>query len=135
MKKDIKIPVVENVYMAVMQEWNDDFMEKTWYAYLINDSDDKLETVIVVSNATGVIDGEERKTSMMRHVFTEVPANSAIKIEMLEETVLQLHNSFMVTFFKNNMLFDKNYVFIAGTINEEDTVELPVIAKDGILVK
>lgn len=135
MKKDIKIPVVENVYMAVMQEWNDDFMEKTWYAYLINDSDDKLETVIVVSNATGVIDGEERKTSMMRHAFMEVPANSAIKVEMLEETVLQLHNSFMVTFFKNNMLFDKNYVFIAGTINEEDTVELPVIAKDGILVK
>src|SRR5690606_5781673 len=105
---------------------------KTWYAYLINDSDDKLETVIVVSNATGVIDGEERKTSMMRHAFMEVPANSAIKVEMLEETVLQLHNSFMVTFFKNNMLFDKNYVFIAGTINEEDTVELPVIAKDGI---
>lgn len=135
MKKDIKIPVVENVYMAVMQEWNDDFMEKTWYAYLINDSNDKLETVIVVSNATGVIDGEERKTSMMRHAFMEVPANSAIKVEMLEETVLQLHNSFMVTFFKNNMLFDKNYVFIAGTINEEDTVELPVIAKDGILVK
>ena len=135
MKKDIKIPVVENVYMAVMQEWNDDFMEKTWYAYLINDSDDKLETVIVVSNATGVIDGEERKTSMMRHAFMEVPANSAIKVEMLEETVLQLHNSFMVTFFKNNMLFDKNYVFIAGTINEEDTVELPVIAKNGILVK
>lgn len=135
MKKDIKIPVVENVYMAVMQEWNDDFMKKIWYAYLINDSDDKLETVIVVSNATGVINGEERKTSMMRHAFTEVPANSAIKIEMLEETVLQLHNSFMVTFFKNNMLFDKNYVFIAGTINEEDTVELPVIAKDGILVK
>lgn len=135
MKKDIKIPVVENVYMAVMQEWNDDFMEKTWYAYLINDSYDKLETVIVVSNATGVINGEERKTSMMRHIFTEVPANSAIKIEMLEETVLQLHNSFMVTFFKNNMLFDRNYVFIAGTINEEDTVELPVIAKDGILVK
>ncbi|RYJ41465.1 hypothetical protein [Flavobacterium beibuense] len=135
MKKDIKIPVVENVYMAVMQEWNDDFMEKTWYAYLINDSDDKLETVIVVSNATGVIDGEERKTSMMRHAFMEVPANSAIKVEMLEETVLQLHNSFMVTFFKNNMLFDKNYVFIAGTINEEDTVELPVIAKEGILVK
>ncbi|QEE48864.1 hypothetical protein FUA48_04525 [Flavobacterium alkalisoli] len=135
MKKDIKIPVVENVYMAVMQEWNDDFMEKTWYAYLINDSDDKLETVIVVSNATGVIDGEERKTSMMRHAFMEVPANSAVKVELLEETVLQLHNSFMVTFFKNNMLFDKNYVFIAGTINEEDTVELPVIAKDGILVK
>ena len=135
MKKDIKIPVVENVYMAVMQEWNDDFMEKTWYAYLINDSDDKLETVIVVSNATGVIDGEERKTSMMRHAFMEVPANSAIKVELLEESVLQLHNSFMVTFFRNNMLFDKNYVFIAGTINEEDTVELPVIAKDGILVK
>ena len=39
MKKDIIIPEVENVFMAVVQEWSDEFMEKVWYAYLVNDSD------------------------------------------------------------------------------------------------
>lgn len=135
MKKDIIIPKVENVYVAAIQEWNDDFMEKTWYAYLINDSDEKLETVIVVSNASGMLNGEERKTSMLRHAFVEVPADTAVKIEMIEESVLQLDNSFMVTFFKDNTLYDKNFVFTANSINEDNVAEVPVIFKDGVLIK
>ena len=135
MKKDIIIPKVENVYVAAVQEWNDDFMQKTWYAYLINDSNEKLETVIVVSNASGMLNGEMRKTSMLRHAFTEVLPDTAVKIEMIEDSVLALDNSFMVTFFKDNVLYDKNYVFKAGTINEDNTNEVPVIFKDGVLLK
>jgi hypothetical protein len=135
MRKDITIPVVENVYVAAMQEWNDDFMEKTWYAYLVNDTDKKLETIIVVSNASGMLEGEMRKTSMLRHVFTEVLPDTAIKIEMIEESVLALDNSFMVTFFIENTLYDKNYVFKAGTISEDNLQEVPVIYKEGVLVK
>jgi hypothetical protein len=37
--EDIIIPGVENVFVAAVQEWSDDFMEKVWYAYLVNDSD------------------------------------------------------------------------------------------------
>jgi len=135
MKKDIIIPKVENVYVAALQEWNDDFMEKTWYAYLINDSADKLEAAIVISSAAGEINGEERKTSSLRHMFAEVLPNSATKIEMIENNVLVLNNAFMVTFFIGNTLYDKNYVFKAGTIDADNIAELPVIFKDGILVK
>ena len=39
MKSDITIPKVENVFLAAVQEWSDDFMEKVWYVYLINDPD------------------------------------------------------------------------------------------------
>ncbi|SFQ69539.1 hypothetical protein SAMN05444144_11545 [Flavobacterium akiainvivens] len=136
MKKDIIIPKVENVYVAALQEWNDDFMENTWYAYLVNDSADKLETVIVVSKAKGEINGEERQTGSLRHAFVEVLPDTAVKIEMIEESVLRLDNSFMVTFFKGNTLYDKNFVFRAGTINPNNAkTEVPVIFKDGILLK
>lgn len=135
MKKDIIIPKVENVYVAAIQEWNDDFMQKTWYAYLVNDSDEKLETVIVVSNASGMLNGEERRTSMLRHAFVTVEPDTAVKIEMIEDSVLQLDNSFMVTFFKGDTLYDKNYIFKAETINEDNVQEIPVIFKDGVLVK
>lgn len=135
MKKDIIIPKVENVYVAAVQEWNDDFMQKTWYAYLINDSNEKLETVIVVSNASGMLNGEMRKTSMLRHAFVEVLPDTAVKIEMIEDSVLALDNSFMVTFFKDNLLYDKNYVFKAGSINEGNITEVPVIFKEGVLLR
>lgn len=135
MKKDITIPIVKDVYVAALQEWNDDFMENTWYAYLINDSEDKLETVIVVSSAWGTINGEERKTSMLRHAFMEVPPNTAVRIEMIEESVLELNNGFMITFFRGNTLYDKNFMFKAGSINKDNISEVPVIFKDGILAK
>ena len=135
MKKDIIIPKVENVYVAAIQEWNDDFMQKTWYAYLVNDSEEKLETVIVVSNASGMLNGEERRTSMLRHAFVTVEPDTAVKIEMIEDSVLQLDNSFMVTFFKGDTLYDRNYIFKAETINEDNVQEVPVIFKDGVLVK
>jgi hypothetical protein len=61
-------PEVENIFHAV-QEWSDDFMEKVWYAYLVNDSDFLMESVMVVSKAFGTIDGEMKKTSLLRHAF------------------------------------------------------------------
>ena len=135
MKKDIVIPVVKDVYIAAIQEWNDDFMQKTWYAYLINDGLEKLESVIIVSNASGMIDGEMRKTSMLRHAFTEVLPDTAVKIELIEDSVLAIDNSFMVTFFIGNTLYDKNYVFKAGSIDENNVAEIPVIFKEGVILK
>jgi hypothetical protein len=57
-----------------------------------------MESVMVVSKAFGTIDGEMKKTSLLRHAFVEVPAVSVVKIEMLEKSVLVLNNEFMVTF-------------------------------------
>ncbi|THF48149.1 hypothetical protein E6C50_14990 [Flavobacterium supellecticarium] len=135
MKKDITIPKVKNVYVAAIQEWNDDFMENSWYAYLINDSDVKLEMALVVSRAYGKINGEDRKTGTFRHAFKEVEPNSSVKIELLENNVLQLNNEFMVTYFQDGKLFDKTYVFRTNTINDKALVDLPVMTKRGILGK
>ena len=85
MKKDIIIPEVENVFLAAVQEWSDDFMEKVWYVYLVNDSDFQLDGVMVVSKAFGTLDGEMKKTSLLRHAFVEIPAVSVVKIEMVEK--------------------------------------------------
>ena len=64
MKSDIKIPEVENIFLAAIHEWSDDFMEKIWNVYLINDSDFKIESVMVVSQAFGTLNGEMKKTSL-----------------------------------------------------------------------
>ena len=134
MKKDIIIPKVENVFLAAVQEWSDDFMEKVWYAYLINDSDFKLDGVMVVSKAFGTIDGEMKKTSLLRHAFAEVPAVSVVKIEMLEKSVLLLNNEFMVTYFIGEKLYDKKYLFKAHSIHEDFVEEVPILFVDGVIV-
>ena len=134
MKKDIIIPEVENVFLAAVQEWSDDFMEKVWYVYLVNDSDFNLDSVMVVSKAFGTIDGEMKKTSLLRHAFVEVPAVSVAKIEMIEKSVLVLNNEFMLTFFIGDKLYDKKIIFKANSISEEATEEVPILFVEGIIV-
>ena len=135
MKKDIIIPEVENVFFAAVQEWSDDFMEKVWYAYLVNDSDYLIESVMVVSKAFGTIDGEMKKTSLLRHAFVAVPAVSVVKVEMIEKSVLALNNEFMLTFFMDGKLFDKKFVFKANSINETEVEEVPILFVDGVIVR
>lgn len=135
MKKDIIIPEVENVFIVAIQEWNDDFMQKTWYAHLINDSDFQLDSVMVVSKASGMIDGEMKKTSLLRHAFVEIPPVSTVKIELIQDAVLELNNEFMVTFFIGNTLYDKNFIFKANSIDENNMEEVPIIFQDGVIVR
>ena len=135
MKKDIIIPEVENVFMAVVQEWSDEFMEKVWYAYLVNDSDFQLDGVMVVSKAFGTIDGEMKKTSLLRHAFAAIPEFSVAKIELIEKSVLALNNEFMVTFFIGNTLYDKKFIFKANSIQEANQEEVPILFVDGVIVR
>lgn len=135
MKSDIIIPKVENVFLAAVQEWSDDFMEKVWYIYLVNDSDFDLDSVMVVSKAFGTIDGEMKKTSLLRHAFVKVPTVSAVKVEMVEKSVLALNNEFMVTYFIGNTLYDKKFTFRKNMINEHATEEVPHLWVNGVVVR
>lgn len=135
MKKDITIPKVENVFLAAIQEWSDDFVEKVWNIYLINDSDFDLDSIMVVSKAFGTIDGEMKKTSLLRHAFVQIPSVSVVKVEMVEKSVLVLNNEFMVTYFIGNTLYDKKFIFKANSINEKEVEEVPILFVDGVIVR
>ncbi len=135
MKSDINIPEVENVFFAAVKEWSDDFMENIWNVYLVNDSDFDIDSVMVVSKAFGTLDGEMKKTSLLRHAFVQIPAVSVVKIEMIEKSVLQLNNEFMVTYFIGNTLYDKKFTFIKDSINEKNMEEVPVLFVDGVIVR
>jgi hypothetical protein len=110
-------------------------MEKVWYAYLVNDSDFLIESVMVVSKAFGTIDGEMKKTSLLRHAFVAVPAVSVVKVEMIEKSVLALNNEFMLTFFMDGKLYDKKFIFKANSINETEVEEVPILFVDGVIVR
>lgn len=135
MRKDISIPEVENVFLAAVSQWSDDFMSNVWNVYLINDSDFTLDSVMVVSKAFGTIDGTMKKTSLLRHAFTEIPAVSVAKVEMIETSVLALNNEFMVTYFIGSTLYDKKFVFRANSITTDAQEEVPILFTDGVIVR
>jgi hypothetical protein len=135
MKSDIKIPVVENVFLAAIHEYSDDFAENIWNIYLVNDSDFQLDGVMVVSKAFGTINGEMRKTSALRHAFVEVPAISVKKVEMIEKSVLSLNNEFMLTYFIGDTLYDKVFIFKANFANDAEREEVPILFVEGVVVR
>ena len=49
MKKDIQIPKVTNVFMAIVKEYNTIFKCDDWHAYLINNKEVDIEMVLIVS--------------------------------------------------------------------------------------
>jgi hypothetical protein len=130
-KKDIYIPKVENVHLAVVYEYNDIYKSNDWNAYIINDKEVDLEMVLIVTRGYS----ETKETSTMRHKLDRLPAKSFAKIELMQEAVLQLNNEFKVTFFENNALFDKTYHFRKNTINIKALQTMPLMNKKGVLVK
>ena len=114
MKKDIEIPKVENVFLAVSQEYNEAFKSNDQYVYLINKKEVEIEMVLIVSKG---IDAK-RETSVMRHKIEKLPAKSAAKVELMLEDVLSLDNHFKVTFFENNRMFEKEFILEKNRFKE-----------------
>ena len=135
MKKDINFLKSENVYLAAIQQWNDDFKENMWYVYLINNTPKTLEMILVVSRAYGIINNEQRTTGTLRHSFKDAAANSILKIEMLENSVLQLNNEFLITYFLDNKVYEKSFIFNANTIDLSTLTDVPETDLKGILLK
>lgn len=131
MKKDIEIPKVEGVYVAVVNEYNDIYKTNDWNAYIINDKDVDLEVVLIVTKGYS----EDKETSIFRKKLDKLPAKSYAKIELMTEELFALNNQFKVTFFEGNQMFDKTYLFRKNTINKKALQPIPLMKVRGVLVK
>lgn len=129
MKKDIIIPKVENVYVAAVKEYNELHRTEDWNIYIINNKSVALEMILIVS--TGY--SSDKITSTMRHKLETLPAKSYAKVELLMEELLSLKNEFLVTFFQDNKMYDKSFVFEPNTINNLSLKQLPLIKQLGVL--
>ncbi|MEZ4793154.1 MAG: hypothetical protein R2783_06750 [Gelidibacter sp.] len=131
MKKDIQIPTVEGVYVAVVNEYNDIYKTQDWNAYIINDKDVDLEVVLIVTSGYS----DKKTTSIFRKKLDTLPQKSYAKIELMQEELFALNNEFKVTFFEGNTMFEKTYLFRKNTINEKALQKIPLMEVKGILVK
>jgi len=133
MKKDIQIPEVTNVFIAVVKEYNEEFQCEDWNAYIINNKEVAIEMILIVSK--GYDEDTLLETSIMRKKIEKISAKSFAKIELLQGEVLKISNFFNVTFFEGTQLFDKKYLFEKGSIKEGSLRNIPLLNKRGILIK
>ncbi|MDC0629957.1 hypothetical protein OAP26_05920 [Flavobacteriaceae bacterium] len=129
MKKDIHIPEVKDVYIAVVHDYNENYKVYDWNAYIINDKAVDLEIVIIVTKGYS----EAKKTATFRKKIELLPAKSFAKIELLLDDVLAINNRFDVSFFENNTVFEKSFEFRKNTINEKALQNIPLMNVKGVL--
>ena len=72
-------------------------------------------------------------TSPMRKTIKIVPPKGYAKIEFIDESVFKLDNFFSITYFINDIMYDKRYELPRNSISEDHGVDLPVLGKKGIL--
>lgn len=131
MKKDIQIPEVTDVEIAVVYEYNDIYKTDDWNIYIINKKEIDLEMIVVVSQGFS----ETKTTSLLRKKLETLPANSFAKVELIQPELFALNNRFQVSFFAENKLLDKTFLFEKNTIKEGALRMIPELKKRGLLAK
>lgn len=136
MKEGLTGPIVENVAVAIVQELSED-KEFIYNAYLLNLREDIMEGIIISVTGYGKnpTSGELVKTATLRHSLEVLLPNEAAKIEPLMEEVFAIDNEFWISFWVNDDLFDKKFVFPAGSIQPEKMEIIPLLGFKGTLIQ
>ena len=133
MRKDIHIPKVKDVSMAVVRETEGPDAE--WGVYLINQKNEALKNIIIASKGYGNLNDQEVKTSTLRHFFEVLGQRSFQKVEKIMPDVFGLNNEYMLTFYIDQVIHDRKYIFVPDSIVEENLITIPLVDKPGVLIK
>jgi len=131
MIKDIQIPEVKNVTLAVVREGIKGLEE--WKVYLINNNEFPIENTLVASKGYGEKEGEKQKTSTLRHFLETVPANGSTLIEPIDPSVFHLNNEYWVSYYIGSQIYDKRFLFVPDTICEKNVIFIKELEMEGVL--
>lgn len=132
MKKDIEIPEVKNVTLAVARKKSIGESDE-WKVYIINTNDYPIENTLVASKGYGEKDGQEQKTSILRHFLQTVPPHSSVLIEPIDPAVFHLNNEYWVSYYIGKQIYDKRFVFVPDSIREENLSFIKELEMEGVL--
>jgi hypothetical protein len=135
MKKDIPVQKVEDLAIAIVPRTDEASGEELWETFLINLKDESIRNVLISSNGYGPIDGEERKTTTLRHFFDEIGPLEIQLIEPIHKALFDLTNEYWVSFTYEGYMFDKRYIFVRGSIAAENFTLIPFINRKGVMIR
>ena len=134
MIKDLPKNIVEDIAVAVALE-KESPESKVWYVYVVNLKNHAIENVLVTSKGYGEKDGEQVKTSTLRHMIPVVEANASALIEPIDEQTFGLNNEYWISYYVGKDIYDKKFIFLPESIVESNFIKLPVLNKPGVMIK
>ena len=135
MKKDIPHLPVKGVKLAIARK-NGENKETQWHVYIINNNKVDLDNVLITSKGysnKNVKDGDQQKTSVLRHMIEKLTAGSYAVIEPIDPVLFKLFNEFWVSYYIDKHIYDKKFVFVPESIREENLIQISEIGLDGVL--
>ncbi len=132
MKEDILIPAVKNVRVAVARKMNE-LNKPEWSVYLLNLNDFPISDVLVASKGYGDNGSESQKTSVLRHYFEHVDAQSSTMIELIQPEVFHLNNEYWVSYYHNKEIYDRKFIFLPDTIQEANLQYIDMLNMEAVL--
>lgn len=130
MLKDIDFGEAKNVSMAIVKEENGGFID--WKVAIVNENSYPIKNVLVTSRGYGKIEDEKVNTSTLRHFIGDIEPKSLRQVETLKEELFKLTNEFWVSFYVNDKILDKKYIFLPESIVEENLRSIPYSEFPGI---
>jgi len=133
MIKDLPENIVKDIAIAVALE-KESAETKIWYVYLINLKNVPLENVLITSRGYGEKNGEQVKTSTLRHMFPLIESGSFKLIEPIDEQTFGLNNEYWLSYYIGRDIYDKKFIFLPESIVELNFIKLPVVNKVGVMI-
>lgn len=132
MKKDIQFPRVKGVYLAIVQR---EPQTPDWFAYLINENNFQLDNILVTSKGYSPTEqaGEKQKTSILRHHIEQLSPRSYTKVERIVPEVFHLCNEYWISYYVNEQIYDKKFIFMPESITEENMILIDRLQMQGVL--
>ena len=132
MKKDIEIPEVKNVTLAVVREKNQ-LDQDEWRVYLLNNNPFPIDNALIASQGYGEKNGEPQRTSTLRHFLEVVKGNSYALVEPIDPKLFHLNNEYWVSYYIGRQIYDRRFVFVPDSICEENIIFIKELAMEGVL--
>ena len=118
MKKDIPTPKVKNVTVVIKPEEEGEH----WTVHLVNSNEFSLHNILVASEGYGKKEPNREETSIIRQFFEVLEAKSALQIELIDPKVFHLFNEYGVTYYIDDEIYFKKFVFVPDSILEENLI-------------
>jgi hypothetical protein len=134
MIKDFPENIVEDVAMAVV------LISETpevmnWTVYLVNLKDTLITNVLISSKGYGEKDGKMVKTSVLRHFLGDLKPKSFVGVEAIDTAVFGLTNEYWLSYYINETIYDKKFIFLPESIVDENLIKIPLVNKPGVMIK
>jgi len=133
--KDIPNLKVKDLAIAIVPRQENDPDEELWDVYILNLRDEPIDSVFINSKGYGELEGEQLKTTTLRHFFERIYGLKTEQIEPIQRKLFGLTNEFWVSFMYKGHMYDKKYVFVKGSIDEMNFTTIPILERKGVMIR